>query len=645
MGQWHRTRPLEHARPMPIAGIVRPPVFVSIVALVILALVGAHAAAQASVAAPPDATDPPARVGRLALIDGVVSFRPAVGDSWAVAIPNRVITTGDRLWVDSMGRAEVEVGPNAVRIASETELDVVHLDDDLIQLRVPQGTANVHLKSVHIGDVYEADAPNAAITLTESGEYRFDVSANGDTTRVTVWSGHAEVTAAGSTFEVNARQLATVVGDSAPVYDLADAGEPDAFDRWALSRDDRMDRATVSTRYVSTEVAGTEDLDEYGHWVDEPDYGPMWFPTTVVVGWAPCRFGYWNWVDPWGWSWIDEAPWGWGPFHYGRWAFIGGAWGWWPGPLLVSMSMGMYWPVYGPGLVEFIGGPDWGVDYFGIGGGIGWFPLGPREPYRPPYHVGPIYRRRIDGAPRNGPSLPSYRNRAVAGAVTSVSGRAFAVGELVSRVAVTVPESELAAARVADGGAPVVPTPASLVGGGKGRTATSPPARLSSRPVVALHAPPPGPVPFRAEQPKLAANGGRPLTATERSVLRPTTAPDGSIGQTIRSAAVRAPQGAELRPGRPGLPAARSALGPASARRVGVGQSPLEDSYGAEHSELNARHMREFAQPARAEPPQALSERQEIERRELQSRYQAARQGGMTHMPTPVAPRGGGRPR
>jgi hypothetical protein len=71
----------------------------------------------------------------------------------------------------------------------------------------------------------------------------------------------------------------------------------------------------------------------------------------------------------------------------------------------------------------------------------------------------------------------------------------------------------------------------------------------------------------------------------------------------------------------------------------------LEDSYGAERGDLDARHIREFAQPSRAETPQALSERQEGERRELESRYQAARQGGMTRMPAPAAPRGGGRPR
>jgi len=583
------------------------------------------------VAAPPDVNDPPARVGRLAFIEGVVSFRPAAAESWAAATPNRVVTTGDRLWVDSLGRAEVEVGPNAIRIGSRTELDVVHLDDDLLQLRVPQGTSNVRLKNLHVADVYELDAPNAALTLVQAGEYRLDVSSDGDTTRVTVWSGRATVTASGSTFDVNARQVATVVGDSAPVYDLVDAGAGDDFDRWALSRDQRMDHAPASSRYVSSDVAGTEDLDEYGHWEVEPDYGPVWFPTTVVIGWAPYRFGSWMWVDPWGWTWVDEAPWGWAPFHYGRWALVGGAWGWWPGPLLISY----YGPAYCPALVEFMGGFGWGPDYFGIGGGIGWFPLGPREPYHPPYHFGPTYGHRINGAPGPSPTPVPYRNRGVPGAVTAVPQRAFVAGEAVSHAAVTVPSSELVSATLRDGGAPVAPTAASLAHGAGG---VSPPARLSTRPVVGLHAPPPSAIPFSTEQGKLAGNGGRPLTVEERSALRPPT--QGAVGQPIRSAAMHVPNGAELRPIRPGLPATKPALGPAPARQARIAQSPLDESYATERGALETRHVQEFAQPARSEPVQALSQRQESERRELQSRYQAARQGGMTHMPP--ATHGGG---
>ena len=51
-------------------------------------------------AAPSLMADPPARVGRLNLIQGTVSFRASGVDEWAIAQPNRPLTTGDRLWTD-----------------------------------------------------------------------------------------------------------------------------------------------------------------------------------------------------------------------------------------------------------------------------------------------------------------------------------------------------------------------------------------------------------------------------------------------------------------------------------------------------------------------------------------------------------------
>ena len=96
-------------------------------------------------------------------------------------------------------------------------------------------------------------------------------------------------------------------------------------------------------------------------------------------GWAPYRYGHWAWVNPWGWTWVDDAPWGYAPFHYGRWVFVGGAWGWVPGPVV-----GRKWrPVYSPALVAWAGGPSFGVS-IGIGAGpaVGWFALGPRRSLR-----------------------------------------------------------------------------------------------------------------------------------------------------------------------------------------------------------------------------------------------------------------------
>jgi len=129
---------------------------------------------------------------------------------------------------------------------------------------------------------------------------------------------------------------------------------------------------STSARYVSRDVPGYSDLDDYGDWREEPEYGAVWYPRSVAVDWAPYSYGYWNWVGPWGWTWVDYSPWGFAPYHYGRWSYIGGRWGWCPGSIYAR-------PYYGPAFVGFIGGGSWGVG-FGFGGGVGWFPLGWGEP-------------------------------------------------------------------------------------------------------------------------------------------------------------------------------------------------------------------------------------------------------------------------
>jgi hypothetical protein len=142
----------------------------------------------------------------------------------------------------------------------------------------------------------------------------------------------------------------------------------------------------ASFRYVSPEISGAEELDANGAWMPGTEYGAIWFPSSVPDGWAPYRYGHWVHHDPWGWVWVEDEPWGYAPFHYGRWVNYYGRWGWVPGPPASH-------PVWSPALVVFAGGL-----HFSIGGlhVSAWFPLGPGEPYRPPYRCSPRYLDQIN---------------------------------------------------------------------------------------------------------------------------------------------------------------------------------------------------------------------------------------------------------
>jgi hypothetical protein len=181
--------------------------------------------------------------------------------------------------------------------------------------------------------------------------------------------------------------MAVELSGANPIYSaqIEFPGE-DGFDAWSLQRDRRI-LESPSARYVSRQMPGYDDLDQYGDWdPNVPEYGPVWYPRDVPYGWTPYSTGYWAQVGPWGWTWVDTTgPWGYAPFHYGRWAQFGDRWGWVPGPVAVA-------PVYSPALVAFAGGGGFSIGIsFGGGGLAAWFPLGPRDPYIPWYHCSDRY--------------------------------------------------------------------------------------------------------------------------------------------------------------------------------------------------------------------------------------------------------------
>jgi len=349
-------------------------------ALLLLASLGAALALRPSPALADDA-DPPARVARLATTQGDVEFASASDGQWSEAGRNRPMITGDRLMTGDDGRAAVQLDGAELRIAERTGFNFLNLDDHTAQVELSGGggSINIDVRRLDQGDSYEIDTPTMAFVVGEPGEYRIDVLPDGGGSTVVTYRGSGTAygqdnasyaVRGGQSYRFQDPQLQNVIGGPLP--------EADDFDRWCFARDE-WNRPRATERYVSPEVVGADDLDDFGDWHTTDDYGPVWFPTTVAVGWAPYRAGHWAWIPPWGWTWVDDAPWGYAPFHYGRWVSVGSRWGWMPGPMIAR-------PVYAPALVAFVGGDGWNVSV-GIGQPVGWFPLGPREVYCPPYHV------------------------------------------------------------------------------------------------------------------------------------------------------------------------------------------------------------------------------------------------------------------
>ena len=330
------------------------------------------------------AADPPVRVVRLAFTSGPVSFSPAGENDWVQATVNRPLITGDRLWTDAPARAELQVGRVAMRMGSTTSVTLLNLDDRVVQLQLAQGALDIRVRGFDTGHVLEIDTPNLAFSILRTGDYRVDVDPAGNATMVLTRSGQAEVYGERAAYVVDAGAAYRFYGTGLVDYEFLDMPQPDDLDRWAFERDRRWD-TSVSARYVSPEVIGYQDLDANGVWRVEAGYGNVWVPNRLVIGWAPYRDGHWAWIDPWGWTWVDNAPWGFAVSHYGRWASIRDTWCWVPGPVRARA-------VYAPALVAFVGGSNFQVAISGRSiGAVAWFPLGPRDVYRPAYPVSRTY--------------------------------------------------------------------------------------------------------------------------------------------------------------------------------------------------------------------------------------------------------------
>ena len=468
--------------------------------------------------------DPPARVARLSLAQGAVSLQPAGDQDWATADVNRPLTTGDKLWTDQDSRAELDIGSAAIRLGSATGFSFLNLDDHTAQMQVTAGTVIVRVRSLDQNENLEVDTPNLAVSLMQPGQYRVQVNEAGDTTVVSVAEGDAQAAGEGQGYPIHAQQRATFTGTQQLSSVIGSLGAPDDLDSWSLSRD-REVQSAQSQQYVSTEATGYADLDNNGRWEDSPDYGYVWTPTTVAVGWAPYRFGHWVWIAPWGWTWIDDARWGFAPFHYGRWVTYRGSWCWVPGPRRVR-------PVYAPALVAWVGAPGVSV---AVGAGVGWFPLGPREVYVPSYRVSPRYVERVNvtntvivnktyitNVYQNRVTNITYVNRDARGGVTTVSREVFTSAQPVGRLWNRDADVKAWTAR---GTAPAIaPTRGSLVGAGARVSVRQPPATIMNRQVVARTSPPRGPVSFDRQEAAIRANGGQPLGRADLARLQPSTA-------------------------------------------------------------------------------------------------------------------------
>src|ERR671938_23580 len=129
-------------------------------------------ASMASAAAPQQ--EPPARVGRVAVVAGELGFHGAGETSWSKASLNYPVAAGASFWTDPKSRAELRIGSRSIAMNGNTELAVAKLDQQVMQLALKQGRINLHVRTLLEGESIEIDLPRGAAWILEPGIYDID---------------------------------------------------------------------------------------------------------------------------------------------------------------------------------------------------------------------------------------------------------------------------------------------------------------------------------------------------------------------------------------------------------------------------------------------------------------------------------------
>ena len=391
-------------------------------------------------------------VARISVINGEVSVRRGDSGDVVAAALNAPLMAQDALLTSSSSRAEVQLdSSNVLRVGANSEVRMSGVDYKNYQIQVATGIITFTVVRTNDAQV-ELDTPSIGVKPLKAGAYRITVHEDG-TSEITVRAGQADIYNSQGSQRLEQGQSMQVRGNPQdPEFQLVQAPQLDAWDRWNADRDQALTKARSSRQYVSPDITGAEDLDQYGRWTNDPTYGNVWAP-SVAPGWAPYQDGRWTWEDYYGWTWVSNDPWGWAPYHYGRWFNGPAGWCWYPGPIYGRQ----YWA---PAFVGFFG---WGGGVgFGFGfANVGWVPLAPFEGFHP------WWGRGFGGGRYFGNSVVvnnvnianTYRNARFANAVSGVGAGEF--GRRAGRFS-SVGAEQIRTAGLVRGGLPVTPQRSSL---------------------------------------------------------------------------------------------------------------------------------------------------------------------------------------
>ena len=221
-------------------------------------------------------------------IEGSVAFAPAGATEWSDARPRRPVTRGDRLWTDKGGRAEVQLASATLHMDSEAFVEVVALGPEFAagepERRHCQCARASGRRRRHLGDQYAAAGVQGA--AARRLPHRRGPGAGNHAGRRAkrhgdaLWRGRRRIAVAGGPAGgiQRARTEGRRPGSTAGPGLRPLGGRPQSH-RGPVDCGSRAQQAQAGQQQSGS--------------------------SRAMPNWVPNQHGYWEWIAPWGWTWVQ----------------------------------------------------------------------------------------------------------------------------------------------------------------------------------------------------------------------------------------------------------------------------------------------------------------------------------------------------
>jgi hypothetical protein len=296
----------------------------------------------------PALADSNVRIVRLSYVDGDAQVNLGNQDQgFTHAVLNMPVTGGMWMYTPDGGRAEVQFeNGSTVRMVNDAELQFEHLSlatsgGKINNIRIDHGIVYLNFDKFDKGDRITINVAGKDLRLTKASRLRIDASEKA--TNVTMF--HGEATFDGDKpVELKSKETVSLSAQAADGFKTAKGADKLPSDSWNKDRDNETEvLASRNTPNANLNVYNSQFsyLGAYGNYFNVSGYGTVWQPFGMMPGWDPFSNGVWGLYPGAGYAWISPYPWGWAPYRYGQWNYASSyGWFWAPGSNFSSLNLG-----------------------------------------------------------------------------------------------------------------------------------------------------------------------------------------------------------------------------------------------------------------------------------------------------------------